>query len=88
MVYAVAVFVDSAITLTSDEPRTKMLVISVASMVIWYTYNQLSPVLGRLLTKDTENKLRLNLRPLMVRKQASLNFELANHFCQKFYGIY
>jgi len=75
MVYIVAVFVDSAVTLTSNEPQTKILILSVAAMVIWYTYNQLSPVLGRLLIKDTENKLRVKLRPLMVKKQASLNFE-------------
>ncbi|MCL2813711.1 MAG: ABC transporter ATP-binding protein/permease [Oscillospiraceae bacterium] len=75
MVYVVAVFVDSAVTLTSSEPHTKILLISIAAMVIWYTYNQLSPVLGRLLTKNTENKLKIKLRPLMVKKQASLNFE-------------
>ena len=75
MVYFVALFVDSALTLTSDEPQIKMLVFSAAVMVLWYSYNQLSTVLGRILIKNTENKLRLKLRPLMVRKQASLNFE-------------
>ena len=76
MVYAVAVFIDSAVAIASGESRTAELIISVAIMIFGYTYSQLSPVLSRLFIVSTENRLRIKLRPLMIKKHAGLDFEL------------
>ena len=76
MVFIVAGFIDSAVSLASDSPKKGLLIISVVLMLSGYLYTQLSQVLLRLTVKSMETQLRNKLRPLIVKKQASLDFTL------------
>lgn len=76
MVFIVAGFIDSAVSLASDSPKKGLLIVSVVLMLSGYLYTQLSQVLMRLTVKSMETQLRNKLRSLIVKKQASLDFTL------------
>jgi ATP-binding cassette subfamily B protein len=79
MVYVIALFIDSALTMSSGEPQVMPLMVSAIGMLLGYVYTQFSPVLQRLSIKNLEMQLRNKLRPLLVKKQASLDFELTEN---------
>lgn len=54
MVFIVAGFIDSAVTLASNSPKTDVLIISVVLILFVYLYNQFSQVLLRLSVKSME----------------------------------
>ncbi len=76
MIYIVASFINSALAAAADKSGITHVVTSAALMLAAYLYNQLSQVLQKLAAKDIEMRLRLGLRPLMVRRQAAIDFEL------------
>lgn len=76
MVYIVASFIDSAVKIVTDNSYIMIAAGSAVVLVLCYLYTELSQVFQRLASKGIEFNLRLKLRPLMIKKQASIDFAL------------
>lgn len=76
MLIVVANFIDSAITLTSENPQTYIMIKNAVYMGLGYFYTQLSQELKLYLYELFEDVLRNKLKPDIIKKQFSIDYLL------------
>lgn len=76
MLIVVANFIDSAITLTSENPQTYIMIKNAVYMGLGYFYTQLSQELKLYLYELFEDVLRNKLKPDIIKKQFSTDYLL------------
>jgi len=76
MLIVVANFIDSAITLASENPQTYIMIKNAVYMGLGYFYTQLSQELKLYLYELFEDVLRNKLKPDIIKKQFSIDYLL------------
>jgi len=76
MLMVVAQFIDSAITLASNNPQTYLMIQNAIFMGLGYLYMQLSQELKLYFYELLEDALRNKLKPEIVKKQFSIDYQL------------